>query len=183
MPCENCRTRDCHGGLSCPAEAGWALHAGPSPLVDPDGNRLPLDAADPPSVLPAALPAGVRGWSWGGFLLTWIWAFGNRHWTGPPALCIHILSIIAIAARFNAHDSWAVVAIPYSSGVLAIWLGLKGREMAWRSCQWEDLEHFERVQHRWTLAGIWTWVVLGALGAACLYLLAILAEGLSAMKG
>lgn len=26
----------------------------------------------------AILPAGVRGWSWGAFLLNFIWAIGNR---------------------------------------------------------------------------------------------------------
>ena len=34
----------------------------------------------------AIIPPGVAGWSWGAFLLNWIWAIGNRTWIGLLAL-------------------------------------------------------------------------------------------------
>ncbi len=73
-----------------------------------------------------ALPAGVAGWSWGAFLLNWIWAIGNRTWIGLLAL------------------------IPYAGLGVAIWLGIKGREMAWASRPWDSVEHFNRVQKKWS---------------------------------
>lgn len=77
-----------------------------------------------------ALPAGIAGWSWGAFLLNWIWAIGNRTWIGLLAL------------------------IPYIGIIVAIWLGIKGREMAWKNAQWESVEHFNRVQKKWSQWGI-----------------------------
>lgn len=76
------------------------------------------------------LPAGIRGWSWGAFLLSWIWALGNRTFIGLLAL------------------------LPWVGFIVAIWLGMKGREMAWKNDQWDDVEHFNRVQRKWTQWGI-----------------------------
>ena len=75
----------------------------------------------------AALPEGVQGWSWGAFFWNWIWAIFNRTWIGLLAL------------------------IPYVGIVMAIILGVKGREWAWRSKRWQSLEHFNRVQRLWSL--------------------------------
>lgn len=72
------------------------------------------------------VPDGIKGWSWGAFLLNWIWAIGNRTWWGLLA------------------------AVPYVGLFVAIWLGLKGREMAWKNTTWDSVEHFNRVQKKWT---------------------------------
>jgi hypothetical protein len=82
-------------------------------------------------------PAGVSGWSWGAFFLSWIWAVFNRTWIGLLAL------------------------IPYVGFLFAIYLGIKGRELAWRNKRWESLEHFNQVQKRWSFWGVI--IVLGAL--------------------
>ncbi len=39
---------------------------------------------------------------------------------------------------------------------MAIYLGVKGRELAWRNKRWDSLEHFNRVQRRWS---IWSLVM------------------------
>jgi hypothetical protein len=78
-------------------------------------------------------PDGVRGWSWGAFFLNWIWAIGNRTWIGLLAI------------------------IPYVGFIMAIYLGMKGRELAWRNKRWDSLEHFNRVQRRWSL---WSLVLI-----------------------
>lgn len=101
------------------------------------GNRV--DAAGPVSLdkpaahVPAApgeIPEGVKGWSWGAFLLNWIWAIGNRSWIGLLAL------------------------VPYLGWIMVFWLGFKGREMAWKNKQWDSLEHFNRVQKKWSQWGV-----------------------------
>lgn len=77
-----------------------------------------------------ALPDGVRGWCWGAFCLGWIWAIGNKTWIGLLAL------------------------IPYVNIPVIIWLGFNGREMAWRNNHWDSVEHFNRVQRKWSQWGI-----------------------------
>jgi ribosomal protein L37E len=75
------------------------------------------------------IPNGVKGWSWGAFALSWIWAIGNNTWIGLLAL------------------------IPYVGIVMPIILGIKGREWAWKNNQWESVEHFNRVQAKWSFWG------------------------------
>ena len=86
------------------------------------------------------IPEGVKGWSWGAFLLSWIWAIGNRTWIGLFAI------------------------LPYVGFVVAIILGFKGREWAWRNKRWESYEHFQTVQKRWSFWGVLLIVGIGVLG-------------------
>jgi len=88
-----------------------------------------------------AVPDGVRGWSWGAFLLGWIWAIGNRTWIG--LLCL----------------------VPYVGFGVAIWLGIQGREMAWKNGNWDSVEHFNRVQRSWSQWGIGLFCVACACAA------------------
>jgi hypothetical protein len=75
----------------------------------------------------AIIPEAIKGWSWGGFLWGWIWAIGNKTWIGLLAL------------------------IPYVGLIVIIYLGIKGRELAWRNKQWDSVEHFIEVQRKWAL--------------------------------
>lgn len=88
------------------------------------------------------VPEGISGWSWGAFLLNWIWALGNRTWIG--LLC------------------W----IPYVGIIMAFVLGFKGREWAWRNKRWDSVEHFESVQKRWSFWGVL--IVVGFFGVGIL---------------
>jgi len=92
----------------------------------------------------AVLPDGVKGWSWGAFLLNWIWAIFNRSYIGLLAL------------------------VPYIGVIVAIVLGVKGREWAWQNRRWDSVEHFNSVQRKWSAwAVILTLVVLVlGMGAA-----------------
>ncbi len=76
-----------------------------------------------------AVPDGVKGWSWGAFLLNWIWGPFNGTWIA--LLCL----------------------VPYIGFVMAIVLGIKGREWAWKNKHWDSLEHFNRVQRKWSIWG------------------------------
>jgi hypothetical protein len=92
-------------------------------------------------------PPGVKGWSWGAFLLNWIWAVFNKTWIG--LLCL----------------------VPYVGFVMSIYLGIKGRELAWRNKYWDSLEHFNRVQRRWSIWGLV--LVFGVAGIGILAAIAI----------
>ena len=82
----------------------------------------------------AEIPDGGKGWSWGAFMFNWIWALSNRTWIGLFAL------------------------FPYLGFLMAVALGIKGREWAWRNKKWESVEHFQRVQRRWSL---WSLLIFG----------------------
>ena len=89
------------------------------------------------------LPDGVAGWSWGAFLLNWIWAIGNNTWIGLIAF------------------------LPYVGFIMSIVLGMKGRQWAWQNKRWDSVEHFQRVQKRWSVWGVLlTVIVIGAILAA-----------------
>src|SRR5690348_897688 len=82
------------------------------------------------------IPDGVKGWSWGAFLLSWIWAIGNRTWFG-------LLSLL-----------------PYVGFIFALIQGINGREWAWRNKHWDSLEHFNRVQRKWSTWGL---IIVGGI--------------------
>ncbi len=82
------------------------------------------------------IPKGVKGWSWGAFFLSWIWALGNRVWIGLLAI------------------------IPVVNIVMAVILGIKGREWAWKTNRWSTLDEFNKSQRNWSLAG---WIIFSLL--------------------
>lgn len=75
-------------------------------------------------------PEGIKGWSWGALFLNWIWGGFNKTYIGFFAL------------------------IPYIGFIVAIYLGIKGRELAWKNKRWESVEHFNRVQRKWSIWGV-----------------------------
>ena len=89
---------------------------------------------------PEGIPDGVKGWSWGAFFLNGIWAIGNRTWIGLLAF------------------------VPYIGWIVAFWLGFKGREMAWKNKKWDSLDHFNRVQRRWSQWGVGIMIAAALLG-------------------
>lgn len=78
----------------------------------------------------AEVPKEISGWSWGGFLLTWIWGLGNG-------------TFIALLAF-----------VPLLNLGVAIYLGVYGNELAWKNKYWNDVEDFRNVQRKWAVAGI-----------------------------
>ncbi|WP_211232031.1 pilin [Pseudoduganella violaceinigra] len=85
-------------------------------------------------------PPEVAGWSWGAFFFSWIWAIGNRTWIGLLAL------------------------FPYLGFIMAIVLGVKGREWAWQNKRWDSIEHFNRVQRLWSIWAACLVLGFGGLG-------------------
>ena len=96
-------------------------------------------------------PPGVAGWSWGAFLLNWIWAIFNQTWIGLLAL------------------------VPYVGFIASIYLGIKGRELAWRNKRWNSLEHFNEVQRKWSMWGATIFFGIIGLGIAMAIIIPIIA--------
>ncbi len=104
----------------------------------------------------AIIPEGIKGWSWGGFLWGWIWAIGNKTWIGLLAL------------------------IPYVGLIVIIYLGIKGRELAWRNKRWDSVEHFIDVQRKWALWWLYIFggmMIVGILAAVIIPMFAGTPQG------
>lgn len=80
--------------------------------------------------LSTPVPEEIKGWNWGAFLLTPLWLVNNRVWIG----CFALVPIVGF---------W-----------MAIALGIKGNEWAWKSRKWESVDLFISHQKRWAIAGI-----------------------------
>ncbi len=110
--------------------------------VEPDDNYI-NNSGGGSGTIP---PPEVIGWSWGAFLFGWIWAIGNKTWIG--LLCM----------------------IPYLGWLCRIYLGIKGRELAWQNKRWKSVAEFNRVQRKWS---VWAGILIG--GAAGIGILAAIA--------
>lgn len=98
------------------------------------------------------VPAEIKGWNWGAFLLSPFWLVSNRVWIGMLA--------------------W----MPIVGFWMAIALGAKGNEWAWKSRKWQSIEQFQTHQRKWAIAGIIFGIStnLVAWNLGILYLLSIL---------
>jgi len=76
------------------------------------------------------IPDEIHGWSWGACFLNGIWGVGNRTYSALLAF------------------------LPVLNIVMMFILGLNGRKWAWKNKQWESVEHFNRVQKKWDIAGM-----------------------------
>ncbi|MEA5572628.1 serine/threonine-protein kinase [Calothrix sp. UHCC 0171] len=76
------------------------------------------------------IPDEILGWNWGAFLMPWCWLWTNQVWIG--LLCF----------------------FPSIGLIMAILLGAKGNEWAWKSRRWRSIEHFKQHQRGWAIAGL-----------------------------
>lgn len=91
------------------------------------------------------VPDEIKGWNWGAFLLPWLWPFTNNVWIGLLAF------------------------VPQIGWLMAIALGSRGNEWAWKSRRWRSIEHFKAHQRGWAIAGLF----LGLPFTAIVWYLAI----------
>jgi serine/threonine protein kinase len=80
--------------------------------------------------LTQTVPEEIQGWNWGAFLLPWLWLWTNNVWYG--LFCF----------------------VPQIGWIMAIALGTKGNEWAWRSRKWRSIEQFKAHQRGWAIAGV-----------------------------
>ncbi|HAG85045.1 MAG TPA: serine/threonine protein kinase [Cyanobacteria bacterium UBA12227] len=92
------------------------------------------------------VPDEIKGWNWGAFLMPYLWPFTNKVWIGLFAL------------------------VPQVGWLMAIMLGNKGNEWAWKSRKWRSIEQFKAHQRGWTIAGLFigipmAWIYIGLLAS------------------
>jgi hypothetical protein len=81
-----------------------------------------------------------RGFNWGAFLFTWIWALGNRSF--------NVLTLILLLLCLIPY-----VGVGAAIG-LAIYSGATGNRRAWNNKRWQNRDHFLVVQRHWRVAGL-----------------------------
>jgi len=78
----------------------------------------------------AVIPVELKGWNWGAFLMNWVWGIFNKTY-------IALLTFVPLVGMF----------MPFV-------LGFKGNAWAWRNKKWDSIEHFRKVQRKWTMWGV-----------------------------
>ncbi len=111
-------------------------------LPNPSGST----ADNGSGVRGAELPESLKGFNWGAFLMGPIWSLFNQVWIGLIGF-ISIIPLIPIEIRLLITLA------------LAIYLGFKGNELAWRSKKWSSTAHFASVQRTWLIVGLAATVV------------------------
>jgi hypothetical protein len=131
----------------------------PPTTLSPVPSPVPVSSVIPPQPVPApvapvqnpgetntsgmgdssVVPEEVKGFSWGAFLWTWIWAIGNKVWIG-------LLALLPLGP------------LPL---IMAIILGIKGREWAWQKKHWDSVEAFKKTQKAWVK---WWFIIMIPLG-------------------
>lgn len=117
------------------------------------------------SIMPDELK---RKWNWGASLLLLIWTLSHYEWyylkkkvkrwmfvgISIPAFFAIFLQIAPIVAAIQ------LVAILLFVMVGFFVFGIKGNQWAWRTKQWDDVEHFQRIQKRWRSLGCSIYIVI-----------------------
>lgn len=139
----------------------------PGPVGQPYGASEGLSGNTSGMGAAATVPSEIKRWNWGAFLLTWIWAFGNRAW-GIGALCI-----VGFGTLDRLSDDAPSLALGGTVGIITV-MGMKGSEWAWRRKRWRDVEHFRSVQRKWAWAGL-IMVVVGLVLVSLIVVAVLLA--------
>ncbi|HEY9674482.1 MAG TPA: serine/threonine-protein kinase [Waterburya sp.] len=107
-------------------------HSQPT-FVNNSGQGRLLDAS-------VEVPEEIHGWNWGAFFLPGLWCVPNRVWIGLVAWTD--VSVITLPLTFGM--TWPI---------MAVILGVKGNEWAWKSRRWKSVKQFKRHQRLWAIAG------------------------------
>jgi hypothetical protein len=140
--------------VSAPQGPAVAAYAGAGP-----GYGIPQAAPAAPAVS-AHVPIEAMGWNWGAFQLTIFWTAAMNRWGWFAAMLI-------------AH--------PLTCGlfgmVAAIYLGVRGNELAWQSREWKSVEHFVDTQRVWNAWGKGFFIASCVIFGIYLFMMLVAAAG------
>jgi serine/threonine-protein kinase len=86
------------------------------------------------------VPKEIQGWNWGAFFLPGFWSITNQVWVG----LISWADLSLITLPLTLGMTWPI---------MAVILGIKGNEWAWKSRRWNSIKEFKRHQRLWAIAG------------------------------
>jgi len=145
----------------------------PEQTVPPAAQPAEAEVSPGDSQSQADYPDSTRKWSWGAFWLGIIYLFGNGAW--QIGILILVLSIVLSAGLYYLPFVYQSVYSLFSGIIILgieIFLGMRGRRIAWQKKDWSDGGHFARVQKEWD---IWGFIIFGA--TILLTIVAVVATG------
>jgi len=96
-----------------------------------------------------AEPLNLSKWSWGAFVLSWIWGFFNGCWW---------MFLIKISTFLLVMLLWwvpfAVIFISLLDFGISVLFGVKGTEWAWNNRSWSSISNFKQTQDIWNKVGL-----------------------------
>lgn len=96
-----------------------------------------------------AEPLNLSKWSWGAFVLSWIWGFFNGcWWMFFIKMILLVLTIVLCLVPF------AIFIISIVEFGINILFGVKGTEWAWSNRSWTSIADFKRTQDIWNKVGL-----------------------------
>jgi len=116
------------------------------------------------------VPDEIQGWNWGAFFVPGVWCLTNHVWIG----LLSWVDFSVVTTVFTFGMTWPI---------MAIILGVKGNEWAWKSRRWRSVKEFKRHQRLWAIAGFLIFIILLILIALIivLILIALIIVGLLAL--
>lgn len=118
--------------------------------IDADTPQAPPPQQEPQAAPGDAVPPEIQGFNIAAFLMNWVWCLGNRLWVwGIVVLIVAFIPIVQIA----------------NLGI-AIYLGIKGNELSWKTGRFTNVQQFKDTQRVWAIVSI----VLLCLGVLLLIL-------------
>ena len=96
-----------------------------------------------------AEPLNLSKWSWGAFVLSWLWGFFNGCWW---------MFLVKIGTFLLGMLLWwvpfAAIFISILDLGLSILFGIKGTEWAWNNRSWSSISNFKQTQDTWNKVGL-----------------------------
>ncbi|MGB5963301.1 MAG: serine/threonine-protein kinase [Coleofasciculaceae cyanobacterium] len=86
------------------------------------------------------VPDEIQGWNWGAFFAPGVWCITNHVWIG----LVSWADFSIVTTIFTFGMTWPL---------MAILLGVKGNEWAWKSRRWQSVKEFKRHQRLWAIVG------------------------------
>lgn len=93
-------------------------------------------------------PDATKRWSWSAFLLSPIWAIRNRVWVGLLPSIFIVLMVFTDNANGNGLSAAGNV-LAGLSFIFQCWLGIKGRELSWKTGIWKNADEYIKSQTKW----------------------------------
>jgi serine/threonine-protein kinase len=112
------------------------------------------------------VPDEIQDWNWGAFFVPGVWCITNHVWIGLVSWTD--LSLVSTVVTFGM--TWPI---------MAIILGVKGNEWAWKSRRWRSVKEFKRHQRFWAIIGFFIFIMLLIL--ITLIVVGLLALGLASL--
>lgn len=94
-------------------------------------------------------PLHLSRWSWGAFVLSWIWGIFNGCWW---MLLIKLGTFLLGALA--AFIPFAPILVTLMDFCISIFFGVKGTEWAWNNRSWNSIADFNQTQDTWNKVGL-----------------------------